>query len=122
MTNPTEFINIQVIAIPKKDSQSGKVTYSTTFNPTSVIVKEIDTVLNYQLISPTPSGVRFSKVKINQKTTQLSEPSISLSGKLITFSDANTTKETISLTFHFIDNDGVEFLVDPDIDNEPPPT
>lgn len=119
---PTEFQNVQVIAIPSLDSTSGKTKYTTTFSPETLIVKSADTVINYQLISPTPTGVRFKNVVINQHTDQMSNPSISLSGKLVTLSDANTVKETISMTFHFVDNDGVEFNVDPDVLNEPDPT
>jgi len=115
-----EFDNVQVTAIPYTDAD-GKVKYKTTFNPTSVEVTTFDTVLNYQLIEPTPAGVRFSRVSVSpEHNDQLSEPSISISGKMVTFSDANTVKESLSLTFHFIDDTGTEFDVDPEVDNFPP--
>lgn len=118
----TEFHNVQVTAIPSIDPETGQTNYSTTFNPESITVTTNDAVLNYQLIPPTPNDVQFKDVKFKQKTSQLSEPSISLSGKIVTFSDANTSKEDISITFHFIDKDNNEFFVDPIVENDPPPT
>jgi hypothetical protein len=121
-TPSTKFENVQVIATPKTSDVSGKTEYETTFIPDSLKVKTLDVVVNYQLISPTPSGVKFKNVtSTHTESNQLSAPSISQSGKLVTFSDANTVKEKINLTFHFIDDDGIEFQVDPDLDNEPPP-
>lgn len=121
MTTPTPFLNIQVTAIPTKDS-AGKVTYKTTFLPEKVSVTAHDTVLNYQLVAPTPTGVTFKNVNIVPGSqSQLSIPSISQSGKLVTFSDANTVAENFNLTFYFKDSDGIEFQVDPEVDNFPPP-
>ncbi len=118
---PTEFENVQVIATPELD-KDGKITYKTKFFPESLKVTTHDAVINYQLISPTPPEVKFTKVTVSPKHLhQLSHPSISQSGKLVTFSDANTIAEKLQLTFYFIDKDGVEFMVDPDVDNEPPP-
>lgn len=119
-TSAPEFDNIQVVAIPYTDSE-GNVKYRTTFNPEIAEVTTFDTVLNYQLVSPTPEGVKFSKVSISpEHNDQLSTPSISISGKMVTLNDANTVKETISITFHFTDKDGIEFQVDPEVDNTPP--
>lgn len=118
---PTTFLNVQVTAIPQIDPITGKTTYQTTFSPEVLAVTQPDTVINYQLIAPTPAGVEFKNVNIKQHVDQLSTPSISLSGKLVTFSDANTSKETISLTFYFSDKDGVKFDVDPDLENIPDP-
>lgn len=119
-TPATEFDNVQVTAIPYLDSE-GKTKYRTTFTPESVEVTTFDTVLNYQLIEPTPAGVKFSKVTVSPvHNDQLSAPTVSVSGKMATFSDANTKKETLAITFHFIDDAGVEFQVDPDVDNNPP--
>lgn len=118
---PTDFKNVQVTAIPVVDPKTGNVTYNTTFSQNKLTITQPDTVINYQLINPTPADVIFKSVKIKQHTDQLSPPSISLSGKLVTFSDQNSVKETISLTFYFTDKDGVEFNVDPDLENEPDP-
>lgn len=119
---PTEFDNVQVIAIPEKNPTTGEVTYRTTFIPESIVITTNDCVINYQLISPTPDGVQFTGMSINPKHThQLSTPSISRSGRIMTFSDANTLKEVLHITLHFTDKDQVEFSVDPDVENDPPP-
>lgn len=114
----TAFLNVQVTAIPSL--VDGKVKYATTFNPASLTVKEADTVINYQLITPTPPGVQFKKLTVKpDRYDQFSEPTISESGKLVTFSDANTVRATFNITLHFTDKDGVEFSVDPEVENEP---
>ncbi len=117
----TQFFNIQVIAIPEI-GPDGKKTYSTTFLPEAITVKTHDAVINYQLIDPTPADVIFKGMKVKPaQQGQFSTPSVSQSGKLITFSDANTVKEVIGVTLVFTDKDAGEFHVDPDVDNEPPP-
>lgn len=121
MSKPTEFINVEVVASKKKDTD-GNITYETIFKPERVSVKSHDAVINYQLVDPTPEGVQFVNVDIEpEQQTQLSNPSVGRSGKLLTLSDVNTTQEEFNLTFHFKDSDGIKFFVDPEIDNFPPP-
>jgi hypothetical protein len=120
-TPATAFHNVQVTATPSLDPSTGKVIYTTTFDPESLTITTHDAVLNYQLVAPTPEGVQFKDVKFKQKVPQLSTPSIGLSGKIVTFSDQNTSQEAINLTFYFVDQDLVEFQVDPIVENEPPP-
>jgi hypothetical protein len=115
------FHNVLVTAMPALNPDTGKVEYTTTFTPEVVFVTTQDAVLNYQLVSPTPTGVQFKEVKFKQKIDQLSQPSISISGKNVTFNDANTSPESINATFHFADSDGVLFSVDPIIENDPEP-
>lgn len=111
----TKFINIQVIVMPK--ARPGD--YDVICNPELVTVQSLDTVINYQIIDPSPEGIKFSGVEIKpDHNHQLSQPSISVSGKLLTFSDANTIKETMNVTLRFIDNDGHNFGFDPQIANE----
>ncbi|WEF34141.1 DP-EP family protein [Pseudoduganella chitinolytica] len=119
---PTSFMNVLVTALPYVDPVSKKTKYKTTFEPAALKVTEADTVINYQLVSPTPAGVKFKSVTVKPgREDQLSEPSISESGKLVTFSDANTRAANFNLTLHFIDSDKIEFNVDPEIANEPDP-
>jgi hypothetical protein len=121
MTTPTTFLNVQVTVTQKIDSE-GKTSYDTTFDPPSLTVKARDSVINYQIVESTPAGIIFSDVSIKpDHENQLSTPSISRSGRLVTFSDENSVKMTLNLTFRFKDPNGVEFLVDPELDNEPPP-
>jgi hypothetical protein len=118
---PTTFLNVEVTAIPKLDSK-GKVTYETTFNPEKLVVKDADVVINYQLVSPTPDAVIITKMTVKpDPNDQFSAPSISKNGKMVTFSDANTTKEKLFVKLHFKDKDNVEFAVDPEVENEPRP-
>lgn len=116
----TQFINVLVTAIPETDAQ-GKLVYKTRFMPETVTIYLPDTVINYQLIDPTPAGVRFAGASVSPDNAQLSSPAISPSGKLITFSDANTLAETLNLTLQFVDSDATEFAVDPEIKNDPQP-
>lgn len=116
---PTQFINVFVISIPTVDPSSEKVTYKTTFIPEAIRVILPDTVINYQLISPTPVGVVFDSVEISPANDQMSAATISQSGKLVTFSDANTAKATYNITLQFRDTDGIKFKVDPVIGNDP---
>ncbi|WP_143133019.1 hypothetical protein [Pseudoduganella namucuonensis] len=121
-TPPTEFTNVLVTAIPEKDSVTGKTKYKTTFSPESITITTNDAVINYQLVEPTPKDVKFKKMTVKpEDNDQLSVPSISKSGKIITFSDANTTKETLAISLKFSDSAGTEFVVDPDVNNDPEP-
>lgn len=120
---PTPFLNVQVTAIPEKTQAGEKRRYKTTFHPEKLVVTEPDTVINYQLVEPTPPDVQFRKVVIKPgREDQLSEPTISESGKLVTFSNANTRKVTFNLTLHFKDESETEFAVDPEMENQPEPT
>ena len=114
-----QLLNVQVTAIPKIGT-NGKVNYETTFTPESLKVTEPDTIINYQLIDPTPSDVRFKSLSIKpDDSDQFSIPSISGSGKLVTFSDANTAKAKFNISIKFTDKDQQEFIVDPEVDNDP---
>jgi hypothetical protein len=119
---PTPFVNVQVTAIPVKDQSTGKTSYNVHFDPASLVVSVFDTVIAYQLVGPTPADVVFKSVKVKPgQEDQLSTPSISESGKLVTFSDANTRQVDFRLTFHFADDAQHEFSVDPEVVNQPPP-
>ncbi|MBB3120896.1 hypothetical protein [Pseudoduganella violacea] len=119
---PTSFINVLVIATPNPIIPAQKPTYKTKFEPPAITIREYDTVINYQLIEPTPPHVIFKKMTVKPvDNDQLSDPSISQSGKIVTFSNANTTKETFSIKLFFTDKDQVEFDVDPEVINDPPP-
>lgn len=116
---PAQFINILVTAIPSVDPISKEITYKTTFMPEAIEVMLPDTIINYQLIDPTPAGVKFSEVTIAPASDQLSQPIIGQSGRILTLSDANTLPLTFNLSLGFKDNDGVKFIVDPEIKNDP---
>lgn len=119
---PTQFINVLVTALPVVDEATKKVRYETSFEPKAIKVTSPDTVINYQLVGPTPEHVRFETMTVTPDQSQLSTPSIGQSGRVVTFSNANTRAETLNVTLHFIDRDLSRFAVDPEIKNEPPPT
>lgn len=119
---PTAFVNVLVTAIPTVDTKTGNITYATTFSPDAVRVRQNDTVISYQLVEPTPKGVRIASVDVKpEHSGQVSTPTISTTGKIATFIDANTAKENFNITLHFEDSDGIKFSVDPEVGNDPEP-
>jgi hypothetical protein len=119
---PTEFINIQVLAIPSLAPDKKTVHYDVSFVPPYITVKTLDAVINYQLVAPSPSGVKFKNMTVKPHgQQQFSASSISQSGKLITFSDANSVTETLEVTIYFEDADGIRFSIDPQVINDPRP-
>lgn len=116
---PSQFVNVLVVSLPETDPATGQVTYKTSFMPEALQILLPDTIINYQLIDPTPTGVVFSDVKISPVNDQMSTPSIGRSGKVVTFSDANTKKITFNVSLQFSDADGKLFLVDPEVKNDP---
>lgn len=117
----TSFLNVEVTAIPRLDS-TGRVKYDTTFKPNVLVVTEPDTVINYQLVAPTPVDVIFKGLTIKPDgSKQFSQPVISKSGKLVTLSDANTASEKFNISIKFTDKDSQEFIVDPEVENDPRP-
>jgi hypothetical protein len=113
-------IQVQVVAVPSLDSATNKVKYQTTFTPPKVKVTAPDTILSYELVAPTPTGVQFKSVKVKGKRPeQISVPTISQSGKVMVMTDANSFKEVLNLTIYFKDSDELEFAVDPEVENDP---
>ncbi|WP_426338300.1 hypothetical protein ACN9MZ_17810 [Pseudoduganella sp. S-14] len=119
-TEAAPVIQIQVVAVPSIDPATQKMKYTTTFTPPEVTVTATDTILSYELVSPTPAGVQFKSLKVKGKVPeQISHPTISQSGKLMVVTDSNTVKEVLNLTIRFKDSDALEFDVDPEVANDP---
>ncbi|MES2149156.1 MAG: hypothetical protein V4508_05105 [Pseudomonadota bacterium] len=118
---PTEFKNVQVIVLPSIDPLSGLTNYDVTFIPPAVEILTNDAVINYQLIWPTPDSVTFLDMTVDPSDQdQFSEESVGISGRVLTFSDANTTEEVLHITINFQDGEN-SFGVDPQVINRPPP-
>jgi hypothetical protein len=121
---PTAFINVLVTRVPHTGA-NGQVSYTTTYAPDLVSVVTPDTVINYQLVPPTPDDIVFVSATVSPAdNTQLSEPVISQSGKMVTFSNANTEKQTFQIAFGYSGGGGgatVNLATDPEVDNEPRP-
>lgn len=119
---PPAFINMTVQAEPRRDKTGNTPCggYHVTCHPAALVVSQLNSILNFQLIAPTPDGVKFASISKHKPipVTQLSNPSISLDGKLMTLCDANTVAEPIDVTFHFTDGPHT-FTFDPQVQNEP---
>lgn len=128
-----KFMNIQVIVqrvsgvAPRAPDAIGgyDVSYFSDGLPVvdgNIQVQAANVVVNYQLIAPTPDEIRFSGMTTKVKgdgRRQLSQPSISLDGKMMTFCDACDEHGQIAVTFFW--TDGVQFHHDPEIVNNPNP-
>ncbi|GAB3438737.1 hypothetical protein NX773_07125 [Massilia solisilvae] len=114
------FHNITVVVVPTPDGSgnAGGGKWKVTCSPYSCPVFTGDAILNYQLVAPTPSGIVFAGYEACAPLPgrELSRPSISVDGKMMTFSDRNSKGETILVTLRF--KDIMEILYDPEIPND----
>lgn len=112
----TPFINV-LVWVKKKDNDSG---YEVRCEPSAIKVVQLDTVINYQIVETYGQDIVFSGLDVTPKDeNQISEPSISLSGKLLTVSDANNCNCKLSLNLAFTDRSlGRKFSHDPQVINE----
>ncbi|MYM88819.1 DP-EP family protein [Rugamonas sp. FT82W] len=112
----TQFINVMV----KVKAGDTPGTYHVHTAPEMPYVTQQDTVINYQIYDDDHQGIVFTGMTImTLGNDQLSAASVSISGKQLTFSDANTSKVTISFKLNFKDAAGVEFMHDPQVENDP---
>lgn len=115
----TPFLNILVKVRP--GSAPGQYVVETA--PAVPYITQTDTILNYQIFDSGNNKIVFNSKNpmtvVPADNKQLSAPSVSVSGKQLTFSDANTVKMTLNITLNFVDEDGVEFAHDPQVENEP---
>ena len=113
----TPFINV-LVWVKRKDDQSG---YDVTCQPAIPLVAQPDTVINYQIVDTYGQDIIFSGLDVTPSdVNQISLPSISVSGKLLTVNDANTYKGWLSLFLEFNDlSAGIRFKHDPQVRNDP---
>lgn len=110
------FINILVKVKP--GSTPG--TYKVETAPAVPCLTQPDTIVNYQIFDSGDKNILFTGMTVTPRDNgQLSPASVSVSGKQLTFSDANTVKMTMNITLNFKDEDGLEFSHDPQVENEP---
>ncbi|MHA4871051.1 hypothetical protein ACXZ1M_25525 [Duganella sp. PWIR1] len=116
LNSATQFLNVLVKVQPA--ATPGKYIVKTAPAVPSVTLQ--DTIINYQIYDTNGYDIVFTGMTVvPADNDQLSPASVSISGKQLTFSDANTKAETLNVTLNFKDQDGVEFLHDPQIKNEP---
>ena len=102
MSNETiSFKNIEVTAIPQVDAATGETSIKVTLNPATLTVTEPNTIINYQLVDPTPAELKFTGVTIAPPNDQLSPPAISTDGRNLTLNDVNTVEGDFVVTFEF---------------------
>lgn len=112
----TPFINIQVW-VKKKADQEG---YDVRCEPLVPMVLQKDTVINYQIVDTDGQDIVFSGLEVTPAgLDQISLPSISVSGKQLTVSDANTQCCRLNLFLEFT-NRTLEhkFKHDPQVEND----
>lgn len=112
----TPFINVQVW-VKKNTDQTG---YDVRCEPNVPMVLQKDTVINYQIVDTYGDDIVFSGLEVTPDgLNQISVPSISESGKLLTVSDANTQCCRISLLLEFTDKSiSHSFKHDPQVQND----
>ncbi|MES2163971.1 MAG: hypothetical protein V4476_22660 [Pseudomonadota bacterium] len=115
----TPFINILVKVKPGTTPN----TYIVETAPAAPSITQPDTVINYQIFDSGKNNIVFNSecgmTVIPPNNGQLSAPSVSISGKQLTFTDANTVKMTLNITLNFQDENGVQFMHDPEVQNDP---
>ncbi|WP_043480731.1 hypothetical protein [Janthinobacterium sp. HH01] len=115
----TSFVNILVFVKP---SSTKPGTYDVVTAPAVPVITETDTVINYQIFDTDGYDIVLTGMVVKPAINdQLSPASVSVSGKMLTFSDANTKSMTLNVTLKFKDLgiEGVEFSHDPQISNNP---
>jgi hypothetical protein len=119
LTASTPFINVSVKVRPGGAPGNYKVETA----PAVLCIKQPDTVINYQIVDSGDYKILFNKKNpmtvVPADNDQLSLPSVSQSGRLLTFNDANSSKMTLNISLNFVDQDGIEFSHDPEVDNDP---
>ena len=116
----TSFVNILVSVKPSITTPG---TYDVVTAPAVPVITETDTVINYQIFATDGYDIIFKGMCVKPEVNnQLSPASVSTSGKLLTFSDANTENMDLNITLKFIDKQKpeLEFSHDPQIINHPP--
>lgn len=112
----TPFINV-LVWVKLLDNDDG---YHVRCEPHALKVMQADTIINYQIVDTYGQDIIFSGLDVTPKDiNQISVPSISQSGKLLTVSDANTYNGWLSLFLEFTDRTlGRSFQHDPQVRNE----
>jgi len=114
------FINVKVKVkhTPHGDGNSADRRYHVKCKPDRFPVYTGDAVINYQLVSA-PDGIVFDGFDRSKSypDRQMSQPSISVDGKMMTFSDRNTEKEPVLIILRFRDKSII--LYDPEATNDP---
>jgi hypothetical protein len=116
----TSFVNILVFVKP---GETPDEPFTVVTAPAIPMITETDTVINYQIFDSDGLDIVFTGMTVEPaQNDQLSAAAVSVSGKLLTFSDANSEKMNLNITLQFKDRKQptVMFSHDPQISNHPP--
>lgn len=119
------FHNVQIIIkrMPEGGGNTDDGMYNVAYiDPQAVTVKTPNSIVNYQLIEPTPRDIVFTGMRTDQPglMSQFSHPTISMDGKMMTFIDNDGLKSDINVTLLW--RDGKELHHDPQVINDPQST
>jgi hypothetical protein len=121
--NESKVINVKVTV------QESGGSFSATYDPPVIPVKDHDTIIRFHLDADTPDDIVIDNVNIRPLgQTQLSKPEISSNRKKVEVTDKNTVKEILNLDFSYKNKHnsavalacGVEGDEYPQVDNDPP--
>jgi hypothetical protein len=113
-------VQVTVTRTPDGSGNSPDGLHNIVCDPDDITVTETNTIVNYQLVSPTPAVIVFTGLDLvdpNPKP-QFSTATVSADGKMITLSDLNTITESYDVTLNFAD-DIKKIAFDPQIHNVP---
>jgi len=112
---PPTFINILV----KAECDAGSGAWTAYCAPDPIVVTA-PSILNFQLVAA-PEHVVFKDIidKTITRVKQLSPPTVSRDGKMLTLSNMASEWVTLDVTLHLTDKDQQDLPMDPQIRNEP---
>jgi uncharacterized protein YprB with RNaseH-like and TPR domain len=118
---PPSLQNVLVTVTPVENPVEGKKKYHVVTDPVILVVKEQNTLINYQIVDTGGYPIVFTGMSVKPANNdQLSEETVSIDKSMLAFFDANTSKMTLNITLHFKDEKkGAEFSHDPQVENDP---
>lgn len=110
---------LQNIAVSVRPDEKNPKKYIAVTEPVDPILTAPNVILNYQIVNSYGLDIVFTGATVKPRyNRQLSKPTVSVDGKMLTISDINTEKMTLNITLEFEGPDGV-FLHDPQVQNDP---
>lgn len=113
-------VQVTVVRTPDGGGNAPDGLHNITCDPEDITVTESNTIINYQLVSPTPQNIIFTGLDLVDPNPepQFSTATVSVDGKMITLSDLNSIKESYDVILNIAD-DIKKIAFDPQIHNIP---
>ncbi|MYM34376.1 hypothetical protein GTP38_08505 [Duganella sp. FT94W] len=113
---PAVLQNIAVTVRPDEKHPGKFISHTVPADP---ILTEPNVILNYQIVESFGLDIVFTGAVVKPRyNRQVSKPTISVDGKMLTLSDINTEKMTLNITLEF-DGPSGPFAHDPQVQNDP---